>query len=149
MKKIDARYYNPRALCSRLRREFGPWAYLHELYGVVVPDPMRAVKRLEDAKLCVLETRAEGGRERVMISFAIPYARPKRPVPQYPFGPVVKKRQYLCRTSVVWIMGQDPKPCRSNRVPRPGIVSYVRVGNRVELVRFVGRVIGGWLVQPA
>jgi hypothetical protein len=145
MKPIDSRLYNPRALCSRIRNAVGARVYLNELLGVVVPDLKKALKRLEAARLCTIEKRDR----RTIVSFAVPYGRPKRPVPQYPFGPPAKKRQYLKPTAVVWVMGQSPKPCRSNRSPAPGIVSYVRVGPQVELIRFVGRVQGGWLVQPA
>jgi hypothetical protein len=148
MKKIDARLYNPRALCSRLRRTFGTRVYLSELYGRVIPDLGQALKRLEDARLCSLEEKREAGRERVIVSFAEPIPRTRRPVPQYPGGRT-KRRQYLKKTSVVWILGQELKPCSSNRSPAPDVVSYARIGGRIELIRFVGRVQGGWLVQPA
>ncbi len=148
MKKIDARLYNPRALCSRLRNAFGTWVYLHELYGVVVPDLNRAIGRLKKAKLCTIETKREGGRDRTVITFAEPCGRYRRPVPQYPGGRT-KRRQYLKKTSVVWILGQELKPCSSNRSPAPDVVSYARIGGRIELVRFIGRIQGGWLVQPA
>jgi hypothetical protein len=148
MKKIDARLYGPRALCSRLRRAFGTRVYLRDMYGLVVPDLERAIKRLQAEKLCKVENRWEGGRERVVVSFAEPCGRIRRPVPQYPGGRT-KRRQYLKKTAVVWILGQELKPCSSNRSPAPDVVSYARIGGRVELIRFVGRVQGGWLVQPA
>ncbi len=54
---------------------------------------------------------------------------------------------FIRPTAIAYIPGQPLKACAATRIPRPGVVAFVKVDGEVRKVRFQGIIVGGWLVQ--
>jgi len=152
MKPIDSRRYPLRDLAIRLRNVLGVQVYYSELARVLVPSPGPTLAKLVTKKLARVEEKVVGGKTRRLVTFAEPYGHRhlRKAKVSYPGQrPLKRQRRYPVAVRVVWILGQDLKDAKSNRTPRVDVVSFLKLGAQVELVRYVGRIPGGWRVQPA
>lgn len=118
----------------------GARVYLSDLTRIVGewPKPLRAMRKLEAAKLAVREAVKDTGRGSVIFVLAEPVAKTPKVVLNYPH-----------KTAVAFFPGQEPRMCRSTNTPGPGREAVVKMDGRSVSIRFRGRVLGGWLVEPA
>jgi hypothetical protein len=129
----------PRVLWRAVLDRCGPTVRLSALAVHVGrwPAPLKVLEALERAGLARRVTTADCGRGKVLWHLAEPPKKVK-----------VRVRKYKHKTAVTFLAGKPPEPCGSTRVPVPNVTAWVKAGSRVERVRFVGRVSGGWLVRP-
>ena len=149
MKPIDTRRYGPVRMIEGLRRRFGERCWKSELHGVLVPDTRGALAKLERRKLVVVEDVPHDGRYRCKVTFAARVRPPGKPKLCYPGEqPGKKQKRFSIPVVFCFMLGAPLREGRSNRTPEPDKLSFVKYNGRIDLVRYVGKIEGGWLVRP-